>query len=200
MENQPNISFNPNCRPTPDKGCCREPTPPFPYPNEFISRSQIHAICFHFFAFHLSFQFALIWKEWRHILWKWWWRQGPLKLCLVCFAKTVFSLPRLDKVDMDRGSLSQQEKGHLSTSKGSSTHFRFLQLNTTTQISNKLLFRKTCSYFYWEGGTLINVSIFSFLFLLQSLVRLVQLRKHECSVKIVLFLVHHSTRFRDPEV
>ena len=25
-------------------------------------------------------------------------------------------------------------------------------------------------------------------------------KKHECSVKIVLFLVHHSTRFRDPEV
>ena len=151
MENQPDISFNSNCRPTPEKECCRELTPPFRYPNEFICRS-LHALCYHFFTFYPSFQFALIWKEWRHTLWWWWWRQGPLKLCLVCFAKTVFSLPKQDKVDMERGSLNQQEKGHLSTSKGSSTHFRFLQLNTTTQISNKLLFLKTCSYFYWGGS------------------------------------------------
>ena len=149
MENQPNIYFNPNCRPTPEKGVLQGANSPLSVPKQInlpISDSCSLLSLFHFSSL---FQFALIWKEWRHILWWWWWwRQGPLKLCLVCFAKTVFSLPRLDKVDMERGSLNQQEKGHLSTSKGSSTHFRFLQLNTTTQISNKLLFLKTWSYFY----------------------------------------------------
>ena len=176
MENQPNISFNPNCRPTPDKRCCRELTPPFRYPNKFICRYQIHALWFHFFTFHISFQFALIWIEWRHILWWWWWWQGPLKLSLVCFAKTVFSLPRLEWIKwIWSGEVWINKKRDILAHQKVLRH-TFASCSSTQQHR----FPTSCSF--WKhvhtfiGRGDFDKCLYIKFFFLQSLVRLVQLR------------------------
>ena len=172
MENQPNISFNRNCSPTPAKGCCRELAPPFRYPNEFICQSQIHALCFHFFTFHLSYLkrvtsegFFCDYDDDGKDPWS----------CV------LFVLPRQSFLCPNRIKWIWSGEVWINKKRDILAHQKVLR-HTFASCSSTQQHRFPTSCSFWKhvhtfiGGALINVSIFSFLFLLQNLVRLVQFK------------------------